>query len=852
MSEDANELDRKLAYYRKRLDEVAGKLVQSDYRISQLKHALEQRRRGFALLAEFQQAIGGLTTRSEVVRVVAGALIGSLGMNRVVVYERNTQGFAQSMAIGFDEQAPPGALPPDVTAVDRALLVTRKTPPDAPEHALLGILGVSSCASVPLRDDGAAFAILVAGRVKELPPLYPALDEVDVETLVVIAASIHAALQTRRIAVLRELDHLKTDFFANISHEFRTPITLTLAPIESLLSGRAGSLSDDAKEHLTVMQRSQRKLLDLVNQILDLATIEAGKATLRRVAHGDVPALLGTIARGFDELARTRGLRIVVDGSPQPVDTVVPIDVEKFERAVLNLVANAIKFTSEGSVALRWCFTPTALQVLVQDTGIGIEASEVPLMFDRFRRSSSTARHAGTGIGLTLVKEIVELHEGTVQVESQRHVGTTFTLSFPTRARTITDALRPSIAPRMMATPTAEPSDDRGADEVHAWNRDAARTASVHRATVLYVDDNHDLRRHVRALLADEFNTFVACDGAEALAALAVRPFDLVLSDVTMPHVDGVEFARRVRADPALCHMPVVLLTARAGEADRLAALNIGVDDYLAKPFSQAELLARVRNILRARAQQLRTERDIVVARSIQQAVLPPSTSRFATGATIEHLYEPCEALSGDFCDVQSFANGVITYVADVTNHGIAAAQVTYLVREAFRRHCHETASLDELLAMVAAEYQRYALDFDVSVHAAFLRHRKLFLCRAGAPLAIRVRHRSAEVIAAPPSVSLSWIGDRSELPVVALDVEAGDQFFLFTDGALELSVAGRPLGLRRLRELLSAASCAPDWRVPLRDLFSEARRRGDLQDDATIVRLDVSVPECETSTFMI
>ncbi len=828
---DPSELERKLAYYRKRLDDSAGKLVQADYRLSQLKHALEQRRRGFALLAEFQQTVGALGSREEVVRAVAGALVGSLGMTRSVVYERRDGAFAPTVTLGFDEGDHASPLPDAVATLDRPLLVTRATPADAPGAPLLEALGMKSLACAPLRDDGLTFAWLVTGRTKEMLPLHPPLDAVDLETLVVIAASLAAVLQSRRVTVLRELDQLRMDFFANISHEFRTPITLTLAPLDALVAGRAGALPEAAAEHLRLAQRNQRKLLDLVNQILDLSKIESGKGALRRMNHGDAPSLVRAIAQGFAELARARRVSLRADGDAQPDGLVVPLDVEMFDRALTNVLANAIKFTPDGEVAVAWRFGPEGFVVEVRDTGIGIDEADLPYVFDRFRRSAAAARHAGTGIGLSLVKEIVELHGGAVRVRSRRGAGTAFELCFPTAEG---DAETRMTAPAL--PPAAHGLDALDDDDVPAWNLRAERATTGARPTILYVDDNRDLRRHVGALLSDEHAVFLARDGEEALAMLRARTFDLVLSDVMMPRVDGVELCRRVRADPALRHLPLVLLTAKSGEADRLAALDLGVDDYLGKPFTHAELLARVRNLLRMRAAQLQTERDVRVARSIQHAVLPPPTTRVA-GCEVEHLYEPCDALSGDFCDAFESGDAGVLYVADVTGHGIASAQVTYLVRESFRRRALPGRGLRELVGAVADDLRGFGLDFDVSAHVGLVRDGALSLCRAGAPHAVRVRDGAAEVIASPPSSTLGPLVE-SAAPLVELPLREGDQVFLFSDGATELTGGGRAVGMRRLRDLLARAAARADWREELRSLFAASRAAGELRDDITVLRL--------------
>jgi signal transduction histidine kinase len=449
-----------------------------------------------------------------------------------------------------------------------------------------------------------------------------ALDDAYRDFLELIASNLAGALanaraleeERRRAEALAEIDRAKTAFFSNVSHEFRTPLTLLLSPLEEEVAdaARAGDAARHAR--LEMMQRNGGRLLRLVNALLDFSRIEAGRVEAVYEPL-DVAALTAELASVFRSAVERAGLTLVVDCPP--LGTPVYVDRDMWEKIVLNLLSNALKFTFDGRITVRVRRAAGAAVLEVEDTGIGIAAEEQPRIFDRFHRvrDARARTHEGTGIGLALVQELVKLHRGSVTVRSVVGAGTTFTVSVPTGTAHLPEdrigagRTLPSTATNAAAYVEEalrwmrEPAAESGAREAEP----AAPGVSGERAQrILLADDNADMRDYVGRLLAAHWTVEAVADGMEALRAAQARTPDLVLADVMMPGLDGFELLRRLRADTRTALVPVILLSARAGEEATLEGLRAGADDYLVKPFSARELLARVRAHLalaRARAE---------------------------------------------------------------------------------------------------------------------------------------------------------------------------------------------------------------------------------------------------------
>ncbi|HUX86782.1 MAG TPA: histidine kinase dimerization/phospho-acceptor domain-containing protein, partial [Chloroflexota bacterium] len=429
-----------------------------------------------------------------------------------------------------------------------------------------------------------------------------------------IAASIANAQayedERRRAEALAELDRAKTAFYSNVSHEFRTPLTLMLGPLEDILSQPASDLLPANREALTVVQRNGTRLLRLVNTLLDFARLEAGRVQAV-YEPTDLSHLTTELASVFRSSTERAGLRLIVDCPT--LSEPVYVDRDMWEKIVLNLVSNAFKSTRDGEIRVSLRQKEKHVELAVQDTGVGIPEAALPHLFERFHRvqgNTQARTHEGSGIGLALVQELVRLHGGTLDVRSVVGQGTTFTVSIPTgRAHLPGDQIGTSRTLTSTAVGAAsyveealrwlpeesEPNQDAseiGGPRLFATGRFGDRAAES--ARILLADDNADMRDYVRRLLNQRYEVEAVGDGRVALAAAQARRPDLVLTGVMMPNLDGFGLLQKLREDPGLSTIPVILLAARAGEEAHVEGLQAGADDYLIKPFSARELIARV------------------------------------------------------------------------------------------------------------------------------------------------------------------------------------------------------------------------------------------------------------------
>ncbi|EPX57467.1 putative sensor histidine kinase [Cystobacter fuscus DSM 2262] len=428
--------------------------------------------------------------------------------------------------------------------------------------------------------------------------------------------------ERRRVEALAQLDAAKTAFFNNVSHEFRTPLALMLGPLEDSLQDTREPLGPGQRERLETIQRNGVRLLKLVNTLLDFSRIEAGRARASYVPT-ELSALTEGLASAFRSTLERAGLRLVVDCPP--LSEPVWVDREMWEKIVLNLVSNAFKFTFQGEVRVRLRRLAGQVELSVSDTGVGIPAEELPRVFDRFHqvRGTQGRSYEGSGIGLSLVGELVKLHAGHLRVDSTLGEGTTFTVSLPLghahlpADQCLTAPVAATPGPVLAAAFLGDASSWLDAPAPRGVADAGETLPAMHGQAgghLLLVDDNADMRAYVSRLLAGRYTVETAANGLEALEVLQARVPDLVLSDVMMPGLDGFGLLRRLREEPRTRGVPVILLSARAGEEATVEGLEQGATDYLVKPFSARELLARIEGNLaaaRARAETRRAEREL-------------------------------------------------------------------------------------------------------------------------------------------------------------------------------------------------------------------------------------------------
>jgi signal transduction histidine kinase/CheY-like chemotaxis protein/AraC-like DNA-binding protein len=476
------------------------------------------------------------------------------------------------------------------------------------------------------------------------------------------AQNAQLALQADTLA---ELHEARSRLFANLSHEFRTPLTLILGPLRSLLDGRYGPLHPSAREQGWLMERNAQRLLRLINQVLDLASLQAGALTLDRQPQ-DIVAFTRATTLAFAPLADRRGIDLRFRTGARAVT--FAFDVEQLEKVLLNLLANALKFTDRGGsvevalsmvapvaghvgeagdgnpVADRLGAGPGsshasgAVEIAVRDTGVGIAPDELPRVFERFYQadSSATRRYEGTGIGLPLARELVELHGGDITVESTPGRGSTFTVRLPLDG--MTDPAGVAADAGADATMRVAGPDRDGLALISSMSDPSPPTLTMpesqeeDRTTVLVVDDNEDVRAYLRSVLAPSFRIIEAEDGLSGLATVRAALPDLIIADVMMPELDGLALGRALKADPMTDAIPVVLLTARAEPEDQVAGLETGADAYLVKPFDANVLEACVNNLL--------TQRRRLRERFRQGEASPPSAEA-STPSDLELLLRP-------------------------------------------------------------------------------------------------------------------------------------------------------------------------------------------------------------------
>ncbi|MBV6422133.1 MAG: Sensor histidine kinase RcsC [Ignavibacteriaceae bacterium] len=450
-------------------------------------------------------------------------------------------------------------------------------------------------------------------------------------------------------AVLKEkeeTDKMKSSFFANISHEFRTPLTLILGPAEKIYS----NTSDNHIKDADIIRRNSRRLLQLINQLLDLSKLEAGKLKLE-ASKGNIVSFVKGVALSFESLAESKDISLKINSEKDFIE--MYFDKEKMMKILTNILSNAFKFTPEEGniiVSVKECHAEPALpsgrlvsasyskleipkqvrddnvvEIKIRDTGIGIPHEEIPKLFDRFYQvdSSHTREYEGTGIGLALTKELVELHNGRISVESEKGSYTEFTLQFPLGKNNLKD--EEIIEERMAESGVILSPDKVGTknlpgevlnknQRINSSHQNVGQASSVSsrapqndnevnedKTIILVVEDNYDMRQYIRESLNGNYLIEEAVNGEQGVRKAEKIIPDLIISDMMMPKMDGNELVRILKNDEKTSHIPIILLTAKAGQENKLEGLETGADDYLTKPFDIKELQVRIKNLITIR-----------------------------------------------------------------------------------------------------------------------------------------------------------------------------------------------------------------------------------------------------------
>jgi signal transduction histidine kinase/DNA-binding response OmpR family regulator len=496
--------------------------------------------------------------------------------------------FALAYLDGELQSATPGA--EQLLATAKPDLITTLALPSSSTGGRAGRLIVGINSRRPYDDHYRSFLDLVADQLATALAYARAYEE-----------------ERQRAEALAAIDKAKTAFFSNVSHEFRTPLTLMLGPLDELLA----RVNQDDRELVRMIHRNGVRLLKLVNTLLEFSRLEAGRARAR-FEPVDLGAVTADLASTFRSVMEQAGLAFTIEC--HDLETPVYVDRDMWEKIVLNLLSNAFKFTMAGEVTIRVRGMQGKAVLEVQDTGAGIPPDELPRVFERFHRTETAKgrSHEGSGIGLALVNELVRLHGGEIAAKSLVGRGTTFTLSIPFGTAHL-PADQIAVSDERM-----RPSDGEAyVDEAFGWLRQDDHTperAAISRVCeptgrVLVADDNADMAEYTRRFLSDRWLVEIAHDGRDALRAARERRPDVIVTDIMMPELDGMGLLRELRADPELRSIPVIMLSARAGEEARIEGLAAGADDYLVKPFTARDLAARVdAQLVKARIRELERE----------------------------------------------------------------------------------------------------------------------------------------------------------------------------------------------------------------------------------------------------
>ncbi|MBI3395090.1 MAG: SpoIIE family protein phosphatase [Spirochaetia bacterium] len=640
---------------------------------------------------------------------------------------------------------------------------------------------------------------------------------------------------------LAEADRQKTAFFQNVSHEIRTPLTLIAGPLET--AQRRAEPLDTATLEMILM--NTRRLQKLVNQLLDFQQVSAGKMTASGTTV-DILKFLWDTSQAFIPYAEKHGIELLGD-LPMTLP-LVKFDVDHLEKCLYNYLSNALKFTpTEGRITIyARAFADDAkphVRLEIRDTGPGIPADKVSRLFQRFGYSegSLTKEHAGTGIGLSLVRQLVELNGGRVGVESKEGQGSTFWFTAPL---SLDPAAVPDPAPPARAMWSLIHQDQSGEGPSSGVVRPPPGTRTLHR--MLIVEDNRQLRDYMISIFAREgFEVFWASDGAEGLAQTKSKKPNIILTDLMMPRMSGIDMISEIRGLAGLRNIPIVLLTAKADESTRSEVRRAGADDYLAKPFSDMELISIVQNSLSLKARERELSRDLEHARVIQRELLP-SFMPAAPGLDVAALYQPVEQVGGDLYDFVQFPDGSLgVFLADVSGHGIPAAMIASAAKIVLAMGGGRTTSPGSFLSMLNDQlYGRIGGNFLTCWYGIVSPDRaSLRFASAGHPAIMLLRNKRHSFLKATGGCvavrSLATYQDQT----VAL--ESRDRLFIYSDGLIEARCCknGEMLEEHRLARR-AEDTMELSLGVQLHELFQAGLDWCDFhpfEDDVTMVAIEVA-----------
>ncbi len=663
----------------------------------------------------------------------------------------------------------------------------------------------------------------------------------------------------------RGLEEAKTRFFANISHEIRTPLTLMLGPIESVLQGDYGM--EVGTDFFKNLHRNTISLLRLVNNLLDFSKIEAGKMSLM-VQEGDIVYFARHYFNDIQMAGKSKN--ITLDFSSSADSIMVFFDPERMDKVFMNLLSNALKFTfSGGKISIALTEDNDYCRITVSDTGEGIPEKNIESIFDRFSQAdiTTTRKHDGTGIGLALAKELVELHGGSVTVESryiEKHPddhGSVFTLSIPKGLAHFENRANVKFSEKsnldgyvkdyrsievreMEALKVSVPAQDNSSANIQPLIIESKKT-------ILVVDDNDDMRNFMKILLQKHYNIILAENGEAGIASARKHRPDLIVTDVMMPVMNGFDMTSIIKNDEKLKTTPVIMLTADTELINKVAGLEYGADDYLHKPFNTIELLTRISSLLKNYDyQQIISRRneeiegELEVARLLQERLLPSSMPEIS-GYHEHAIYIPMDKIGGDFYDIDNRDGILNLFIADVSGHGLPGAflatvtkialenitartssnKVLYLLNNVILRHTVQSNFVTAFFAMIdtGTNVMRYA--------------------NAGHTPTVLYRKKNDEFFElATRGTPLGWFNN-IKIEEKTIQLESGDRIIFYTDGITECNNSSAGMyGEERFKDIIRkfSSDSSENFTKELMKELETYNGSKSFEDDITMMVIDV------------